>query len=66
MENITLGKLFSHLKNLERDVQEIKNHMVDIDMVLTPGEKEEYLKSLGEYAQGKTKALEQAKKELGL
>lgn len=58
--------ILEKLEEIKKEVQEIKEHMIDIDTVLDQDD----LKAIGdaekEFKEGKTTSLEQLKKELGL
>ena len=66
METITLETLHEDLKFVKRELHEIREHMVDIDSILT---EDDYL-ALEEYkrekSEGKLTSHEELKKELGL
>ena len=51
---------------LRREVQLIKNHMVDIDTIMTTEEEEKFERAMKDYKDGKTISLEDLKKELEL
>ena len=56
-ESATKG-LVDELKAIKKDLAYIKEHMVDVDMVLTPVEERRLESSLEEYRKGKTTKLE--------
>ena len=66
MVTVTLETIHKELELLKKDVAIIKEHMIDIDTILT----EEDYKALQDYrkekAEGKLTSHEQIKKELGL
>ena len=66
MRTITLETIHKDLESLKRDVAEIKEHMVDVDIILTPEEENELDKSIENYKKGKTKDFDRIKDELGL
>ncbi len=55
--------LMQELKVIKEDLQYIKEHMVDIDMVLTPEEEGILAESINEFKSGKTAKLEDLKRE---
>ena len=63
MSNKNLEK---ELKAMRKDLDYIKEHMIDIDTILTPAEKEALDEADKEYREGKTISLEKLRKELGL
>jgi len=50
---------------LRREVQLIKNHMTEIDVIMTPEEETQLEETLELHKIGKTKRFENLKKELG-
>ena len=66
METITLETLHEDLKFVKRELHEIREHMVDIDSILT---EDDYV-ALDEYkrekSEGNLTSHEELKKELGL
>jgi len=58
--------LLQEIKTLRKDVEYIKEHMIDIDSILTEKERKQHEKSLKELKEGKTISLEKLKKELGI
>ncbi len=66
MEIVTLDVIYKNIKELRKEVAEIREHMVDIDCILT----EDDLKALEEYrlekSEGRLTTHEDLKKELGL
>lgn len=62
-ETINMNKIYEALVELKREVDFIKNHIVDIDTILTPEENIELNKSLKELEEGKTFSLEDIKKD---
>ena len=66
MENITLETIHKELKLIKKELSEIKEHMVDVDTILTL---DDYI-SLQQYKKeksgGKLTSHEELKKELGL
>ena len=62
-ETININKIYETLVELKREVNFIKNHMVDVDVILTPEENIELDESLKELEKGKTFSLEDIKKD---
>lgn len=58
--------LLKKLDKIEKDVHEIKNHMVDIDSIMTEEDFEALLDYRKEKTAGKLISHTQLKKELGL
>lgn len=65
-EIINLEKMYKELLALRKEVQFIKNHIVDQDTIMTAEEEERYEKAMQEYKEGGTISLEDLKKEIGL
>ena len=51
-------ELFSEIKAIRKDLDYIKEHMVDRDMVLTSKEEKRLNESIKEYKEGKSRLLE--------
>ena len=64
-ETINMEKVYMELLALRREVQLIKNHMVEIDVIMTPEEEAQLKETLDLHKKGKTRKLEDLKKELG-
>ena len=64
-ETINMEKMYREILALRREVHEIKNHMVEIDVIMTPEEEAQLEETLELHKQGKTKRLENLRKELG-
>ena len=62
-ETVNMNKIYETLIELKREVNFIKNHMVDVDVILTPEENIELDESLKELEEGKTFSLEDIKKD---
>jgi len=62
-ETVDLEMVYKQLLALRREVDYIKEHMVDTDVTLTPEEKAELDESLEELEEGKTFSLEDIKKD---
>ena len=58
------AKILEELKAIKEDLQYIKEHMVDIDTVLTIEEENILNNSLKEHREGKTTSLEEFEREL--
>ena len=54
--------ILQKLNKIGKDVKEIKDHMVDVDTILTPEEEAVLEIGLKEYIEGKTITLEDYKK----
>ena len=63
METKLEQKIMQKLEKIEREVEEIKEHMADI--VLTPEEEKIHEQGLKEYREGKGTKLADLEKELG-
>lgn len=66
MENVTLEVIHKDLKLVMKELMDIKEHMVDVDTILTPEEEEELERSMENYKLGKTKDYDKIKKDIGL
>jgi uncharacterized membrane protein YgcG len=62
-ETVNMNKIYETLVALKREVDFIKNHMVDVDSILTSEENTELDESLKELEEGKTFSLEDIKKD---
>lgn len=62
-ETININKIYEALVELKREVDFIKNHMVDVDVILTPEENTELDESLKELEGRKTFSFEDIKKD---
>ena len=51
---MTKGQIIQELKDIKREFHFIKEHMVDVDTILTPEEEVELDESLKELKEGKT------------
>ena len=66
MEQVHIPKeVVEELKAIRKDLDYIKEHMVDVDTILTPAEEARLEESLKEYKEGKTTLLEDFEKETG-
>ncbi len=66
MSQIIIQKeIVDELKTIHQDLDYIKKHMVDIDMLLTSKEEANLEESLKEYHKGKATSLEDFEKEMG-
>ena len=66
METEILNKIQEDLEFLKKEVVEIKEHMVDIDSIMTEDDYKALLDYEKEKSQGNLKSHEKLKKELGL
>ena len=57
--------MYKELLALRKEIQFIKTHMVEIDMIMTPEKETQLEEALEEHKKGRTKRLEDLKKELG-
>ena len=57
-------KILAELKEIKKDLNYIKEHMVDSDTILTPEEKKRLDESLKDFREGKTVSLEDFEKEM--
>ena len=64
-ETINMEKMYKELLALRREIHEIKNHMVEIDVIMTPEEETQLEETLELHKKGKTKRFEDLKAELG-
>ncbi len=64
-EAVTMNMVYDELRSMKKELNYIKEHMVDVDMFLTPEEEERLNEALEEHKKGKTISLENLKKELG-
>lgn len=63
-EAINPAEIFEELKEIKKEINHIKKHMIDIDMVLTSEEDFRLKEALKEYKEGKATKLEDFEKEL--
>lgn len=63
-ETVNMEKMYRELVALRKEVQFIKNHMFDSDIIMTSEEEVQLEEALEEHKQGKTISLEDLKKEL--
>ncbi len=57
-------EVVKELKAIRKDLDYIKEHMVDVDTILTPEEEARLEESLREYKEGRTTKLEDFEKEI--
>lgn len=57
-------QILKELKSIKNDLDYIKDHMVDIDTILTPEEEKRLDESLMDLKEGKTTSLEDFEKEI--
>jgi len=62
-KTINMNKVYETLVALKREVDCIKEHMVDVDSILTQRENTDLDESLKELEEGKTFSLEDIKKD---
>lgn len=58
--------ILEELKVIRKEVEEIKEHMIDVDTILDQGDLKAIEEAERELKEGRTIPLEQLKKELGL
>lgn len=63
METITLDKVYKELILIKKELDYLKNHIIDEDNIMTQIEKKEYEESIRELNEGKTHSLEEIKKD---
>ncbi|MEA3378806.1 MAG: hypothetical protein U9Q69_04155 [Nanoarchaeota archaeon] len=66
IEAINKEDIMSELHLIKEDLDYIKEHMVDLDFILTAKEEDRLEKSLKEFKEGKTIDLESFEKKIGL
>ena len=57
------SQILQELRAIKEDLEYIKEHMVDVDMVLTPEEERILEEGIREHKEGKTVRLEELKRE---
>ena len=62
---VNVQQMTEELKAIRADLDYIKEHMVDVDTILTPEEEERLDEAIEEYKSGKAVSLEDFEKELG-
>ena len=60
---MTSSELMEELKIIREDLQYIREHMVDVDMILTPEEEEMLNQSINELREEKTTKLHDLKRD---
>ncbi len=65
MQTTIPKEIVEELKTIREDLDYIKKHMVDVDIILTPEEEKRLEESLKEYKEEGTTRLEDFEKELG-
>ena len=60
---MTSSELMEELKVIREDLQYIREHMVDVDMILTPEEEDVLNQSVNEFRDGKTTKLHDLKRD---
>ena len=64
-EIINVEKIYREILALRKEVQLIKNHMIEIEVIMAPKEEIQLEETLELHKRGKTKRFEDLKKELG-
>jgi hypothetical protein len=64
-ETVNMEKVYRELLALRKEVHDIKNHMVEIDVIMTLEEESQLEETLELHKKGKTKRFEDLKAELG-
>ncbi|MDP2672380.1 MAG: hypothetical protein Q8O84_01045 [Nanoarchaeota archaeon] len=65
-EIINIENVYREILALRKEVQTIKNHMVEIDVIMTPEEETQLEETLELHKKGKTKRFEDLKKEIAV
>ena len=65
-ETVNIKDLYKELLALRKEVNFIKEFIVDLDSIMTPEEEEKFEKAMEEYRKGRTISLEDLKEELKL
>ncbi|MBS3127154.1 hypothetical protein J4228_03235 [Candidatus Woesearchaeota archaeon] len=63
-ETVNVQQMTEELKAIRADLDYIKEHMIDVDTILTPEEKERLDEAIEEYNSGKAVSLEDFEEEL--
>lgn len=66
METVTLDVVNRNLKQVMKELAEIREHMVDVDSILTEDDKIALEEARKDLKSGKTLTLEEFEKQLGL
>jgi len=66
MSEVLENQILKELKSIKKEIDFIKDHMVDVDSIMTEKEQKRFDESLKEYKDSKTTSLEDLKKELGI
>jgi len=64
-ETINMEKMYREILALRKEVHDIKSHMVEIDVIMTPEEEAQLEETLELHKKGKTKRFEDLRAELG-
>jgi len=64
-ETISCQTISQELKEIRKELKFIKEHMIDVDMIVTPEEETEIREAMDEYQAGKSIAFDELEKELG-
>ena len=63
-ETVNVQQMTEELKAIRADLDYIKEHMIDVDTILTPEEKDRLDEAIEEYNSGKAVSLEDFEEEL--
>jgi len=64
-ETVNVQQMTEELKAIRADLEYIKEHMVDVDTILTAQDEERLDEAIKEYKSGKSLSLEDFEKEFG-
>ena len=64
-ETINMEKMYREILALRKEVHDIKSHMIEIDVIMTPEEEAQLEETLELHKKGKTKRFEDLRAELG-
>ena len=64
-ETVNMERMYRELLALRKEVQFIKNRMIEIEVVMAPEEEVKLEVALEEHRKGRTKRVEDFRKELG-
>ena len=64
-EAVTINKVYNELRSMKKEINYIKEHMIEVDMFLTIEEEALLDEALEEHKKGKTISLANLRKELG-
>ena len=63
---VNIGNMSEEMQTLKKEVQFLKNCMIDMDLIMTPDEEKSYEKAMRELKEGKAISLEDLEKELDI